>query len=146
MARKDVILKIREVLARRRDALRTALAGDIGTLRQQPGGDAMDRAVDAVQDELRSQLAEVESRELAEVENALARMREGNYGVCERCGRNIPMARLHAIPYATLCVRCQHESEQERLSRPAHLRWDRLTDMNSNDNDPIFEDVELDVP
>jgi DnaK suppressor protein len=39
--------------------------------------------LDSAQDEISSQLAEVESRELANVENALERMRAGQYGVCE---------------------------------------------------------------
>jgi DnaK suppressor protein len=44
---------------------------------------------------------------LDQIEHALARLREGTYGRCERCGQEIPVERLAAIPYASLCLRCQ---------------------------------------
>ena len=43
---------------------------------------------------------------LSKVEWALAKMDEGTYGICESCGKSIPLARLEALPYATLCVDC----------------------------------------
>jgi DnaK suppressor protein len=43
---------------------------------------------------------------LHKVENALARIDRGEYGICESCGNDIPTARLDALPYATLCVDC----------------------------------------
>src|SRR5918995_5338347 len=102
MARKDAMINLRQILVRRRDALRQALAGDLSLLkelRQQNSGDVIDAALDAAQDEISSQLAEVESRELAHIENALERMREGKYGICEACEEAIPLARLQALPY-----------------------------------------------
>ena len=94
MSRKEAILNIRQILMLRRDALRKALAGDLSLLRelnaQQTSGDMVDAALDSVQDEISSQLAEVESRELARIEYALERMREGQFGVCEGCGTGIP--------------------------------------------------------
>jgi len=86
MARKDSLTNMRQILIKRRDALRKALAGDLSLLKElraQTAGDLVDAALDSAQDEISSQLAEVESRELANVENALERMRSGNYGVCE---------------------------------------------------------------
>lgn len=44
--------------------------------------------------------------ERAEVVAALARLDAGTYGICARCGRPIPAARLEARPMATLCVAC----------------------------------------
>jgi DnaK suppressor protein len=44
---------------------------------------------------------------LTKVENALERFEQGTYGICERCGTEIDPARLKALPYATLCLRCQ---------------------------------------
>ena len=70
-SRKDSIIKMRDLLVTRRDALRKALAGDLSLLKQlreQTGGDVVDAALDAAQDEISSQLAEVESRELANIE------------------------------------------------------------------------------
>ncbi|MCA9214710.1 MAG: hypothetical protein KDB27_16675 [Planctomycetales bacterium] len=85
MARKDAVANMRDVLITRRDALRKALAGDLSALkdlREQSGGDVVDFALDSAQDEISSQLAQVESRELSNIENALERMREGTYGLC----------------------------------------------------------------
>ena len=44
---------------------------------------------------------------LSQVKDALARFGQGTYGLCERCGAEIDPARLEALPYATLCLRCQ---------------------------------------
>lgn len=115
MARKDALLNLRAILIRRRDALRSALAGDLTLLkelRSESPGDVMDAAYDSAQDEISSQLAEVESRELASIENALDRMKAGKYGACEVCGGKIPMARLNALPYATMCIGCQRDIER----------------------------------
>jgi len=119
MARKEAILNLKAILVRRRDALRSALAGDLSMLKELSGqepGDVMDAALDSAQDEISSQLAEVESRELASIEHALERMRDGEYGLCEVCGSKIPMARLNALPYATICITCQREIERTGLS------------------------------
>ena len=113
-------------------------------LRAQSKGDVVDFAVDAVQDEISSQLAEVESRELTYIENALERMQAGGYGVCEHCNTNIPLARLQALPYATLCIRCQREAEKSGVSRSSP-DWGRLIDTSTVDNDVVFSDIEMDV-
>ena len=120
MARKDALANMRAILVKRRDALRSALAGDLTSLRDlhsQSPGDVIDAAYDTAQDEVNSQLAEDESRELASIENALERMREGTYGQCEVCGGKIPMARLDALPYATMCIGCQRDVERSGESR-----------------------------
>ena len=115
MARKDALVNLRVILVKRRDALRSALAGDLSLLkelRSESPGDVIDAAYDSAQDEISSQLAEVESRELANIENALERMKIGKYGQCEVCNGRIPMARLNALPYATMCIDCQRELER----------------------------------
>jgi len=43
---------------------------------------------------------------LAKVEEALVRIEDGTYGVCDVCGEAIPVARLEALPYTKLCVTC----------------------------------------
>ena len=147
MERKDAILSMRQILIMRRDALRTALAGDLSLLnelRGQAAGDVVDAALDSAQDEISSQLAEVESRELACIENALERMRDGQYGVCEACSCSIPMARLNALPYATMCIDCQREQERFGTTAGADADWGRVLD-TSGDNDPSINDIEIDV-
>ena len=78
MSRKEALSKLREVLLVRREALRKALAGDLSLLRQLAGegGDVVDVAMETAQDEISSQLAEVESRELGHIEEALQRLRD----------------------------------------------------------------------
>ncbi len=49
--------------------------------------------------------------ERAEVTAALERLAAGTYGVCVRCGGRIPVARLEARPFATMCVSCAAASE-----------------------------------
>ncbi|MCD4685653.1 MAG: TraR/DksA family transcriptional regulator [Anaerolineae bacterium] len=43
---------------------------------------------------------------LRQIKEALARVEAGTYGVCDNCGREIDIARLEAIPYTWLCLRC----------------------------------------
>ncbi|MGZ8804661.1 MAG: TraR/DksA family transcriptional regulator [Microbacterium sp.] len=45
-------------------------------------------------------------RELAELDAAVERLREGTYGICVSCGTAIPLERLRLLPAATLCVPC----------------------------------------
>lgn len=148
MARKDAMMALRQILIKRRDALRTALAGDLSLLkelRQQTSGDMLDAALESAHDEISSQLAEVESRELANIENALEQMREGRYGMCETCETTIPLARLQALPYATLCIDCQREAEKEGNRTGGPTNWSRILDSDSGDADVMVGDLEIDV-
>jgi DnaK suppressor protein len=144
MARKDSILKMRDLLIKRRDALRKALAGDLSMLKSlnSESGDVVDVALDAVQDEISSKLAEVESRELANIEVALERIRAGKYGVCEICNGKIPLARLNALPYATSCIECQRASESAGAGGGYAGDWGRVLDGGAIDVDVSFSDLE----
>jgi DnaK suppressor protein len=140
MIRNDAILNLRKVLLKRRDALRRALAGDLSLLNELRGetrGDVIDFALDAAQDEISSQLAEVESRELANIDNALESMRDGTYGICAHCSEKIPLARLQALPYAILCIRCQREAEKGGSSH-GRSEWTETIDEPAS--------FEVDVP
>lgn len=147
MARKDAVNNLRQILIRRRDALRRALAGDLSSLkelRQQTSSDVVDAALDSAQDEISSQLAEVESRELAHIEIALERMRDGNYGSCESCGAGIPLARLQALPYATMCIQCQREAEKNGED-VGGVDVGRILNIGLADNEISASDLEIDV-
>jgi RNA polymerase-binding transcription factor DksA len=48
---------------------------------------------------------------LREIEEALTRCQTGTYGICQNCGDEIDIARLEAIPYTPLCLRCAEERE-----------------------------------
>ncbi len=73
---------------------------------------------DAVSDFERNQAIVANSRiVLHQVRAALARLDNGVYGVCERCGKPIEPRRLEALPYATLCRDCQEVTEREGGAR-----------------------------
>jgi DnaK suppressor protein len=146
MTRKDSILGLRDLLVKRRDALRQALAGDLSLLKQlreQGGGDVVDAALDAAQDEISSQLAEVESRELARIEKALASIRTGTYGLCEGCSGKIPLTRLKALPYAVSCIDCQRAAETGGPGSGGEGDWSRVLDTGFTDADVSFSDLEM---
>jgi DnaK suppressor protein len=113
MARRDALLRLHKTLLARRTALRKALAGELADLRKfkSDSGDSADVAFDAGSEEIATQLAELEARELSQIERALARIKQGIYGVCEHCQGKIPVARLNALPYSTTCIECQREME-----------------------------------
>jgi DnaK suppressor protein len=113
MARRDALLRLHKTLVARRTALRKALAGELADLRhsQAETGDSADVAFDSGSDEIATQLVELEARELSQIERALARIKQGSYGVCEACQKKIPVARLNALPYSTTCIECQREME-----------------------------------
>lgn len=55
-----------------------------------------------------------ESRELQDIDAALARIADGSYGSCADCGGEIAHARLKAYPMATRCLPCQEQQERGR--------------------------------
>ena len=147
MKRQDALKNMRDILVKRRDALRKAIAGDwsmLNELRQETSGDVVDFALDTAHDEISSQLAEVESRELASIENALSKMEEGTYGKCEACNCSIPLARLQALPYAVLCIKCQREAEKAGLPTTGPADWSRIIDSNLKD-DVRLNDLDFNV-
>jgi len=56
-------------------------------------------------------LDERERRELSDILNALERLNQGEYGICERCGKEIGLARLKALPMVRNCIDCQKRLE-----------------------------------
>ena len=145
MARKDALLRLHARLVARRDALRKALSGDLDGFREyaalQDVGDNVDAAVDTANDEICSQLVEIESRELGQIEHALKRIVEGLYGRCEYCGGKIAEARLNALPYTNSCIDCQRENERhgQAYGRGAEdIRWAKVYDKPLGDSESRF--------
>lgn len=50
---------------------------------------------------------------LRDIQTALAKFDDGTYGVCEVCGNEIDIARLEAIPYTPVCLRCAETREYQ---------------------------------
>jgi DnaK suppressor protein len=73
--------------------------------------DSVDLSLQDVNQEIQFRLGERESQMVAEIDQALLRMDEGSYGVCARCGKEIPERRLEAVPTARYDAECQALAE-----------------------------------
>ena len=151
MARKDAILRLHKHLLSRRESLLKSLKLEIEDLSELPDlatGDSADAASDAAHHAVSSQIAELESRELVKIERALQQIRRGKYGICEGCERKIPLARLNALPYTTLCVTCQRDEENcgGRGEEEAG-GWDKVYEIERSQRDEHIRlsDIELDL-
>jgi RNA polymerase-binding transcription factor len=76
--------------------------------------DSMDLSVMDVSKELALRLGDRESQMVADIDQALLRIKEGSYGVCARCNKPIDERRLEAIPTARYDADCQTHLEQAR--------------------------------
>jgi RNA polymerase-binding protein DksA len=65
----------------------------------------LDREIDYTLEENSGQV-------LAALDAALKRIEEGSYGTCTNCGREIPVERLEAYPWASLCIDCKRKAER----------------------------------
>ena len=112
-------------------ALRARLRGDVDqmggpifekTLAQATGDLSVmpihmaDLGTDNFEREFTLSLMETKDQTLDQIEEALQRIEGGIYGVCEKCEGRIPKARLDAIPYSSICVKCAFHLESEQRS------------------------------
>lgn len=142
MARKDALLKLHAKLVSRRKELLGTIEEQLGSLGRDrignAGGDDIDFAAVSMNTEITSQLAEHESRELTLIERAMRRLRDGNYGVCEVCSKKIPIERLNALPYTSVCVACQRELESNpTLREEFEQRAEREMAADNDSDEPI---------
>ena len=105
---------IRTALEERQDELRTELA-TLTKVTRDPNatigfgkrvGEGTNEAVSRIE---RVGQADALTATLADVERALAKLDEGTYGVCDRCGSAISQERLEARPWTALCLACASE-------------------------------------
>lgn len=76
--------------------------------------DSMDLSVMDVSKEMALRLGDRESQMVADIDQALLRIKEGTYGTCIRCGKPIDERRLEAVPTARYDANCQAQLEQAR--------------------------------
>ncbi|WP_051392859.1 TraR/DksA family transcriptional regulator [Glycomyces arizonensis] len=76
------------------------------------GDDQIDSGSKTVEHEHEVAVAGAISERIRQVSHALDRVDAGDYGICEKCGKPIPAARLAAFPSATLCVSCKQLEER----------------------------------
>ncbi len=72
-----------------------------------------DMAADTYDRELSINIVSSEQEVLYQIDEALKRMEEGAYGICQQCDSAITMSRLKAVPYASMCIKCQRAKEQK---------------------------------
>lgn len=80
-------------------------------LDEPPNPDSSERAVEMEDDASLEGQGALVSREIASVKRALARIDDGTYGECLRCGNDITPARLEARPEAALCIDCARKAQ-----------------------------------
>jgi RNA polymerase-binding transcription factor len=113
----------------------------------QPPADEMDVARSLSEVETHAALFDHAQERLSAIDAAIARLGAGVYGVCARCGDEIPVARLEVIPFAQYCVDCQNEaniearSGQSGLAKPFGGRWGGPEEISSEDSEEHLEPV-----
>lgn len=68
--------------------------------------DLDDQSIDLEDDEVLERLGVVAQKEMALLELAMGRIKDGSFGICKKCEEAISEARLNAVPYALLCKNC----------------------------------------
>ncbi|GLZ75362.1 DNA-binding protein [Actinorhabdospora filicis] len=116
----EEVEQIREALTERLGELRAdydKTVADMSELQRDrltdsAGDDQADTGSKTLEREQEITLANQMRERVLQVEHALERLEAGNYGMCERCGKAIPAARLAVFPSATLCVDCKQLEER----------------------------------
>lgn len=115
--------EFRQLLARLRDRVVdeiSFLAGDnLNRSQRESSGDLSsysfhmaDQGTDNFDREFALNLVSSEQDVLYEIDEAMSRIDLGSYGVCEACGKAIERARLNALPFAKMCVKCKSNAER----------------------------------
>jgi len=104
---KDILLKTKnEILENLEERIKS---NDVSEQREI--GDIFDDADLEQSREFNLLLSTRERQKVKQIDTALSKIENGEYGYCEDCGENIPIGRLKAMPFATLCVKCKSERE-----------------------------------
>ncbi|ABQ24925.1 TraR/DksA family transcriptional regulator [Geotalea uraniireducens] len=78
----------------------------------EPSGDIYDQASSERDRELGLLLDDREREKLRNIDEALLKIEEGEYGICEECEEEIPLGRLKIVPFARYCVKCKADIEK----------------------------------
>jgi DnaK suppressor protein len=101
-------LRVHSELARENQADALEMAGTDDGVK-----DVADMSLIDHNQEIEYRLSERESQMIADIDQALLRIDEGAYGVCARCGKDIPERRLDALPTARYDAECQSLIESD---------------------------------
>ena len=111
--------RIRLRLEAERDLLRKGVRTG-GPFDTEPAADPVDQAQSLTATEVTVSVLNSEHRKKVAIENALDCIDRGEYGICQDCGEPIGRKRLLAVPWATRCVVCQSQSDQDANETPAY--------------------------
>jgi DnaK suppressor protein len=119
--RKAFLKKARDTLEELRAPLLRSVQQDLNEVRdasKDEGMDTYDLASDARDKEINLILGDRDREKVQAIDEALGRVTDGSYGICESCEGEIAEARLQALPFTRLCVNCQADREREmKLNR-----------------------------
>ena len=115
---REILLEKRASLARQVQQLaKDAAESTASTETSKSPLNSAENASDVFDQDFAFMSMESEEELLRKVDRALVRMRENKYGECEECAEDINPERLEALPWATMCVRCQELEEKGELRR-----------------------------
>ena len=106
---RGVLVRMREKLTNHIEKLK----GD--SLKREDWVNSEEDGTDAYERQMALSLASSENDSVFEIDEALRRIDDATYGVCEECGCLIEKLRLQALPFVRLCVQCQSERERGRV-------------------------------
>ncbi|MCB1669178.1 MAG: TraR/DksA family transcriptional regulator [Pseudomonadales bacterium] len=98
--------KIAAELTSRRDSLMERISKVTTDIRKEHSADWSEQAQERQNDEVLEAIGNESRNELNQINKALERIENGNYTICSRCGGDISIARLQAVPYTILCIQC----------------------------------------
>lgn len=110
------LLSIRKKLLKQRQELLSEAEQTLNnkiTTEKESFPDPTDQAVAELDNNFLLKLRGREQKLLKKIDEAIARIDNGNYGVCESCGNEINIKRLEARPVTTLCIECKTAQEEE---------------------------------
>ncbi|MET0379258.1 MAG: TraR/DksA C4-type zinc finger protein [Spongiibacteraceae bacterium] len=105
---------VREELLRRRQSIMAkvgALHGDVHARAEPLNADSGEQAIELENLDVLFELDHVSRLELGKINDAIERLDNGEYGICNRCGKKIDPKRLQAVPYADTCIHCAKKDE-----------------------------------
>jgi DnaK suppressor protein len=108
---KEILFKMKEEII---DEIREKIKSDSKKDSKEDVGDIYDLASIERDRELDLLISDRDKEKLEEIEDALDRIDDGTYGVCEKCGAKIPKERLKIMPFALFCVSCKSELEKAK--------------------------------
>src|SRR5256886_15399313 len=114
--RRDFLKQAAEMLEETKKQLLRELHGRVteeSEGQKDEGRDTYDLASDERDREINFILNDREREKLLAIDEALQRIKEKTYGICESCEGEIQLGRLKVLPFTRLCVKCQEENEKE---------------------------------